>query len=173
MWAGIYANLHWNKTYLTDEWYNTKVRWIAQWADACTYDGDYGIWQYTSKGSVDGISGNVDMDYAFYDYSELIKGKTEPATAKKTNLETAREVIAGAWGNGEERKQRLTAAGYNYGEVQQTVNSLLKKPAKTDEEIAKEVVKGLWGNGNERKERLTKSGYNYSKIQAIVNKMLK
>lgn len=38
----------------------------------------------------------------------------------------AREVIRGKWGNGAERKQRLTAAGYNYKEVQALVNKLLK-----------------------------------------------
>jgi len=38
----------------------------------------------------------------------------------------AKEVIAGKWGNGEARKQKLTAAGYNYATVQQRVNQLLK-----------------------------------------------
>ncbi len=173
-WVGIYANLNWNKNYLTDPWYNTKARWIAQWADACTYEGEYGIWQYTSKGSVDGIQGNVDMNYAYIDYPTLIKGEAEPVTARKSNEETAREVIAGLWGNGEERKQRLTAAGYNYGEIQQIVNAAFKTPQKkSNAEIAKEVIRGLWGNGAQRKESLTKAGYNYSEVQATVNKMLK
>lgn len=44
---------------------------------------------------------------------------------KKTVSEIAREVINGKWGNGEERKQRLTAAGYNYTEVQNAVNELI------------------------------------------------
>lgn len=46
--------------------------------------------------------------------------------AKKTIEEVAKEVIAGKWGNGEERKQKLTAAGYDYAEVQKKVNELLK-----------------------------------------------
>ena len=37
------------------------------------YTGDWGIWQYSSKGSVDGISGNVDMDKAVIDYEPIIK----------------------------------------------------------------------------------------------------
>lgn len=37
----------------------------------------------------------------------------------------AREVIRGDWGNGEERKRRLTQAGYNYREVQNRVNQIL------------------------------------------------
>jgi hypothetical protein len=48
-------------------------------------------------------------------------------TAKKTIDEIAKEVINGKWGNGTERKQKLTAAGYNYKEVQDKVNALVKK----------------------------------------------
>lgn len=48
------------------------------------------------------------------------------APAKKTNMEVAREVIAGKWGNNPVRKQRLTAAGYNAAEIQKLVNQLLK-----------------------------------------------
>ena len=45
---------------------------------------------------------------------------------KDTSIEEiAREVIAGKWGNGAERKKRLTAAGYDYAEVQAMVNKLL------------------------------------------------
>lgn len=54
------------------------------------------------------------------------------ATPEKTITEVAREVIAGKWGNGAERKRRLTAAGYDYDAVQTEVNRLLKgdKPVK-------------------------------------------
>lgn len=45
---------------------------------------------------------------------------------QKTVEELAREVIKGLWGNGAERKKRLTAAGYNYTEIQRLVNKLMK-----------------------------------------------
>ena len=48
-------------------------------------------------------------------------------TKKKTNTEIANEVIRGDWGNGIERKQKLTAAGYNYEAVQKEVDKLLGK----------------------------------------------
>ena len=48
------------------------------------------------------------------------------APAKKSVDTIAREVIAGKWGNGNTRKQKLAAAGYNYSEVQKRVNQLLK-----------------------------------------------
>ena len=47
------------------------------------------------------------------------------AAATKSVAEVAREVIAGKWGNGEDRKKRLTAAGYDYKAVQAKVNELL------------------------------------------------
>jgi hypothetical protein len=46
---------------------------------------------------------------------------------KKTIDELAKEVIAGKWGNGEERKRRLTEAGYDYRAVQDRVNELVKE----------------------------------------------
>lgn len=47
------------------------------------------------------------------------------ADAKKSNEEIAKEVIAGKWGNAQERKDRLTKAGYDYQAIQNIVNSLL------------------------------------------------
>ena len=44
----------------------------------------------------------------------------------KTVDELAREVIRGLWGNGSERRNRLTAAGYDYSEVQKRVNELFR-----------------------------------------------
>ena len=88
----------------------------------------------------------------------------------------AKEVIAGKWGNGEDRKNRLTAAGYNYKDVQDQVNALLKGTAaatKSVAAVAKEVIAGKWGNGKERKNRLEAAGYNYNEVQAKVNAMLR
>nr|DAK91591.1 MAG TPA: peptidoglycan hydrolase [Caudoviricetes sp.] len=47
-------------------------------------------------------------------------------TAKKSVTEIAKEVIAGKWGNGDDRVKRLTAAGYDAKAVQKEVNRLLK-----------------------------------------------
>lgn len=44
---------------------------------------------------------------------------------QKSVEELAREVIAGKWGNGRERQQRLTAAGYDYRAVQRKVNEMM------------------------------------------------
>ena len=92
---------------------------------------------------------------------------------KKTVSEVAQEVLDGKWGNGQERKKKLTEAGYDYNKIQAEVNKLSAPKKKTNEEVAKEVLAGKWGNGAARKQRLTAAGYNYSTIQAIVNKLSK
>lgn len=101
-------------------------------------------------------------------------GLTKKTAPKKTVDELAREVISGKWGNGDERKSRFAAAGYDYAAVQSRVNEIANTvPAKkSNTEIANEVIRGQWGNGDERKKRLTAAGYNYSEIQKTVNGLL-
>lgn len=100
--------------------------------------------------------------------------KVTPKPLNKSVDTIAKEVIKGLWGNGDERKKRLTDAGYNYNDVQARVNQLLNvsQPKKSNETIAREVIQGKWGNGNDRIQRLTKAGYNYNVIQRIVNRLL-
>ena len=62
----------------------------------------------------------------YVDYSS-----TTSTTTKKSVETIAKEVIDGKWGNGSERKTRLTQAGYNYSEVQSKVNQLLKGTTST------------------------------------------
>lgn len=54
-----------------------------------------------------------------------------PVTPAKTVDELAQEVLDGKWGNGTDRKERLTAAGYDYSAVQAKVNALVKKQEST------------------------------------------
>ena len=48
-------------------------------------------------------------------------------SGKKSNTQIAKEVKAGKWGNGESRKKKLKAAGYDYNAVQKIVNKMCKK----------------------------------------------
>ena len=98
---------------------------------------------------------------------------TTPSTGKSVE-EVAKEVLAGQWGNGDDRKSRLEAAGYNYQQVQAKVNDLINAnnaPAKTVEQLAKEVLAGTWGNGDDRKKKLEAAGYDYNAVQAKVNEL--
>ncbi len=74
-WAGIYANTNWFNTRLTDQWYDKKAKWVAQYNNKNTYKKPYGIWQFTSTGKVSGISGSADLNYGYVDYPSLISGK--------------------------------------------------------------------------------------------------
>ena len=121
------------------------------------------------------------LTQAGYNYSEvqaLVNQKLtgSSTSSNKKSIETiADEVIAGQWGNGNDRKTRLENAGYNYQEVQNRVNEKLgvkTSNKKSNETIANEVIKGLWGNGQDRKNKLTQAGYDYNAIQKIVNQKL-
>ena len=120
------------------------------------------------------------MDY-IAEQANKINGQessTTENTSKKSNEELANEVIRGDWGNGADRKTRLTNAGYDFSAIQDIVNEKLlgnktsSKPSKTIEELAREVIRGDWGNGTDRKTRLTNAGYNYDAIQNRVNEIL-
>lgn len=63
--VGIYANTNWFTTKLTDSYFDSCDKWVAQYNDTCTYDGDYRMWQCTSAGKVDGISTKVDLNFWF------------------------------------------------------------------------------------------------------------
>ena len=107
-----------------DSWDIPDFRWdVKPWPF-------YALWQYTSSG------GRLDRDvfmgdatawdkYANPSGSPTPSPTPTPAPARKSNEDLATEVIRGDWGNGQERKNRLAAAGYDYGAVQSIVNQRL------------------------------------------------
>jgi len=125
--VGVYTNLDWYKNVLTASIKNYPI-WMARYPlnDNGTIKTSLSpkdkypnvvAWQYSSKGKVPGIKGNVDMDV---DYGFM---------ARKTVEQLALEVIDGKWGSAKTnptRKTLLTNAGYNYIDVQNMVNKLLK-----------------------------------------------
>ena len=69
--SGYRAGLYSDKNHLTHKINMGNVSggtviWCAQYNTRCTYSGHYDMWQYTSKGSVPGINGNVDMNQSFF-----------------------------------------------------------------------------------------------------------
>ena len=165
---GFYYNEEYRKRYL-DMSELPFYRWHARYKESISVVCD--LWQYASDGSMPGINGRVDMNKLITE--SLISGTEVVTPIYKTNSEVAEEVIAGMWGNGDERKEKLTAAGYDYDKIQKCVNNLLAPKKKTNAEIAEEVIEGKWGNGQERKDRLKEAGYNPTTIQKLVNKLLK
>ena len=166
--VGIYASLNWLNNKIEASVQKQYPIWVAQYYKECQYEGEYVIWQYSSSGKVDGISGNCDMNYF---YGEL-EGSTATNTDKKSVDELAQEVINSKWGDGEDRKAKLEEAGYDYNAVQDRVNEMLAKPKKSITEVAKDVINGKYGNGDERKKKLEAEGYDYDEVQAKVNQLL-
>lgn len=139
-WAGVYANLDWFNNYLNKDLIKQKyTTWIAHidyTNNQDKYKGQYDMFQYSWEGRVKGITGNdgkVDMDILYRNLIEEINGNKKPVQTptKKSNEEIADEVINGQWGNGEDRKQRLINAGYDYNTIQAIVNQKLNYKPKT------------------------------------------
>lgn len=95
---------------------------------------------------------------------------SRPAPAKKSNHQIAGEVLAGLWGNGPDRVNRLRAAGYDPAAVQAIVNGAVPSSRKSNDQLANEVIAGMWGNGPDRQNRLRAAGYDPNAVQAIVNR---
>ena len=162
-WCGVYANTNWWTNYLVG--LERFVKWVAQYNSVCTYQGTYDIWQYTSGGSVPGISGNVDMNHCYRDYPAEITGgdtkPTPPAVAPSgSTLDLVVGVMQGKYGDGDARKNAL---GNRYNEVQNMINYIASASVDT---LVKEVYAGKYGNGDTRKAAL---GSRYSEVQNKIN----
>ena len=136
-YVGIYSSYYWFNSVLDTDRLNDYDKWLACW---CTNKPNlkwsYGLWQNSDNGIVAGQK--VDTNISYIDYPTIIKKKGlngySSQSEKKSNEEIANEVIAGEWGNGEERKTKLTNAGYDYNAIQSIVNSKLSNKDESKEE---------------------------------------
>lgn len=123
--AGYYLNLDYERNFIDVSKLGAFRKWFAQYNDKNA--SSCFMWQYSSKGNVKGITGHVDMNQLF---GTLKASDEQPKEKKKSNQTIAKEVIAGKWGNGYQRKSRLTKAGYDYKAIQQIVNDMLQSEVK-------------------------------------------
>ncbi len=72
-YCGVYSSRSFFDSYFDQEVKTTLSIWVAEWAQSTKYKGEYGIWQYTSNGHIDGIKGRVDLDYAYVDFPTIMK----------------------------------------------------------------------------------------------------
>lgn len=63
--AGVYASKSWYNSKIDASAFSNYFIWVAQYNTTCNYKGKYNMWQYSSKGSVPGIKGNVDVNIAY------------------------------------------------------------------------------------------------------------
>lgn len=63
--AGVYASKNWYETRVNVGKLEKYVIWLAEYRSVPRYEGYYEMWQHTSKGSIDGIEGDVDLDISY------------------------------------------------------------------------------------------------------------
>ena len=113
-----------------------------------------------------------------FDKNIVLLDDEEDNSISKNDLKSlntvANEVIQGLWGNGQERFNNLSNAGYDTKAVQDKVNDLLnaENTSKDLDTLANEVLQGLWGNGQERYDSLANAGYDPQAVQDKVNEIL-
>lgn len=83
-YVGLYASTDMVNNRLEYERLRGYDLWVAQYAARNTCKLPYGIWQYTSSGSVPGIAGRVDRDYAYKDYPAFVVGPLAGETGGST-----------------------------------------------------------------------------------------
>lgn len=91
LYVGLYASLSWMENKLNN--LSDYDKWVAQWNDECTYDGAYGLWQFTNSLSIGGKT--FDGNYAYYDYPATIdkmQGVDEPAQPEEKPEDKPTEV---------------------------------------------------------------------------------
>lgn len=162
--AGIYTNLDYYRHHYSYETISKYPIWLADYKDEPDFPCI--VQQYTNKGSVLGISGNVDMNYYYGDF----KMDEEVAPPIKSVEEVANEVLSGLWGNGIERKNALISAGYIHEEIQQKVNEIIER--RREENIlyaACRTILGEYGTGEERRKSIELLGLAYEDVQKLVN----
>lgn len=63
--AGVYGSRNWYNNYLETRRLENYHIWLAEYRSVPIYQGYYQMWQYSSKGKIDGIEGNVDMNISY------------------------------------------------------------------------------------------------------------
>lgn len=128
-YVGIYCNRDWYIRLIHEDLKRDFDFWIARYPliDNGNYNPQSSLkpnydtavaWQYSSKGKVPGINGNVDLDIDYDGVVNLIAS----SPVKKSIEDIVKEIKADKWGNGDERIRLLTMAGYDVKEVQKEVN---------------------------------------------------
>lgn len=69
----VYSSASPLKSLYTQEMRQKYGVWVAQYAPDTYYNGDYGMWQFSCTGKVNGIDCDVDLNYSYYDYPSIIQ----------------------------------------------------------------------------------------------------
>ena len=153
--------LHGNSTESVKEYFVSRMRYFA-----------------TLGNTVDEMLGQVSDGPTVQETTVPAKASVNTSNQGKSSETVAQEVLQGLWGNGQDRYDNLTNAGYDADHIQDLVNSMLSGDSTGDstsanlDSVAQEVLQGLWGNGQERYDSLTNAGYDAQAVQDRVNSLL-
>lgn len=157
-YCGIYSSTWWFSNYIDSARLENYSKWVAAWRSSkpAFSFSHFDIWQNSDSGKVGNFK--VDTNICYTDFNKVIKNAglngfnksaakpiekpvEKPVVKKKTVDELAKEVIAGKWGNGADRKAALEKAGYDYSAVQKKVNEILAKESE-NKKVTYTVKKG-------------------------------
>ena len=111
--CGVYASTSWYKNNLNDSDLVDCRRWVADWASKCSYTTfEYVMWQYTSKGSIPGINGNVDVSECYLHLD--VSGQTEAVKAGVTRQDVVNQICSWEGFSEKNGKHKLIVDIYNY-----------------------------------------------------------
>ena len=122
--GGLYCGYYWLRDNLVMDKFTNTPFWLACYMKEPLYKGDnLYLWQFSSLNpfNIAGFGKALDCNYMYKGFGT----QTAPSSPKKSVEELAQEVLQGKWGNGQDRVNRLTAAGYDYNAVQKRVNELI------------------------------------------------
>lgn len=152
--VGIYSSKSALETYIDKSIRDRFAVWVAHVnVSKTTYSGDYGMWQYSWKGSVRGIVGDVDMDYCYVDYPALIKSKGLNGFEKRS--ETAQNATESKENNNAENNSTSVSTGLKSG----------NKAVLDDADI--------YASATSRKSSGTKTGTFYIYSDEVVNNRIR
>lgn len=175
-YVGVYASESWFKNQLNGSELTPYDKWVAQWPTSGGQQTalntnpnkrNSSMWQFTSQAKFNGYNGNLDANYAYYDYPALIGNIVKPVEPSKptentpngTTLDLAYYVMKNGI-NGQDRKDYL---GTRYDEVQDFINHIFYASVDT---LVSEVMAGKYGNGETRKVVLDSR---YDEVQNKIN----
>ena len=153
--VGVYASRYWFDSKLDKSLRSKYHTWIAHYTSGTNkYKGEYEMWQNSSKGKVDGVSGNVDTNYLYKNIFASTATASTPVANKQSTAPTYKKgstyilqvdlkVRTGAGTNyAQKKKSQLTVDGQKNA-LNQTY-AVLKKGTKVTAQEAKKVGNDTW-----------------------------
>ena len=165
-WVGLYTSRSVLGTHIEDSIKTRYALWIAEWGSKLNYSGAVGMWQRSSKGNVQGISGDVDLDTSYVDYPAKIKAAGRNGFAINGDTIGTEEVIKLGDKGGQVvvLQTALTKLGYLRAKDD-------KHPGEIDGHFGKITMSGVCGFQFEH--GLTITGKGDAETQKAINAALK